>query len=95
MKLPEFALNPAWYGIPDQQQLKDLRIWSDHYHGFAGGIKQHKEMMFYVKRMGIEKVISLDIGSIEDDALVPSPIDDEERRILETDKVTYFRDYSH
>ena len=86
MKLQEFALNPAWYGIPDQQQLKDLRIWSDHYHGFAGGLKQHKEMMFYVKRMGIEKVISLDIGSIEDDALVPSPIDDEERRILETDK---------
>ena len=85
MKLPEFALNPADYGIPDQQQLKDLRIWSDHYHGFAGGLKQHKEMMFYVKRMGIEKVISLDIGSIEDDALVPSLYDDEERKILETE----------
>jgi len=22
----------------------------DHYHGFAGGIKQHTEMMFYVKQ---------------------------------------------
>jgi predicted TIM-barrel fold metal-dependent hydrolase len=36
--------------------------------------------------MGIEKVISLDIGSIEDDALVPSPIDKEEREILEKNK---------
>ncbi len=82
----QFALNPAYYGIPDQQQLKDLRIWSDHYHGFAGGLKQHEEMMFYIRRMGIEKVVSLDIGSIEDDALVPSPYDDEERQILETNK---------
>jgi predicted TIM-barrel fold metal-dependent hydrolase len=82
----QFALNPAYYGIPDLQQLKDLRIWSDHYHGLAGGLKQHEEMMFYIRRMGIEKVISLDIGSIEDDALVPSPYDDEERKILETNK---------
>src|ERR1044072_7704017 len=86
MSLKEFVLNPAYYGIPDQQQLKDLRIWSDHYHGFAGGLEQHNQMMFYVDRMGIEKVISLDIGSIEDDALVPSPIDDEERSILEKEK---------
>jgi len=82
----QFALDPTYYGIPDQQQLKDLRIWSDHYHGFAGGLKQHEEMMFYIRRMGIEKVISLDIGSIEDDALIPSPYDDEERQILETNK---------
>jgi predicted TIM-barrel fold metal-dependent hydrolase len=86
MNSQEFTLNPAYYGIPDQQQLKDLRIWSDHYHGFARGLKQHEQMMFYVKRMGIEKVISLDIGSIEEDALVPSPIDAEERHILETEK---------
>jgi uncharacterized protein len=82
----QFALDPAYYGIPNQQQLKELRIWSDHYHGFAGGLKQHEEMMYYIRRMGIEKVISLDIGSIEDDALVPSPIDNEERQILETNK---------
>jgi uncharacterized protein len=82
-----FALDPKWYGIPDQQQLKDLRIWSDHYHGFMGGIKQHEEMMFYVKRMGIEKVISLDIGGTDEkNILAPSPYDDEERRILEKDK---------
>jgi len=86
MTLQQFALNPTYYGIPDLQRLKDLRIWSDHYHGFAGGLKQHKQMMFYVERMGIEKVISLDIGSIEDDALIPSPIDNEEREILETNK---------
>jgi predicted TIM-barrel fold metal-dependent hydrolase len=86
MSLEQFALSPTYYGIPDPQQLKDLRIWSDHYHGFAGGLKQHEEMMFYIRRMGIEKVISLDIGSIEDDALVPSPIDKEEREILEKNK---------
>jgi len=86
MTLQQFALNPTYYGIPDLQRLKDLRIWSDHYHGFAGGLEQHKQMMFYVERMGIEKVISLDIGSIEDDALIPSPIDNEEREILEKNK---------
>jgi predicted TIM-barrel fold metal-dependent hydrolase len=81
MHSQEFILNPAYYGIPDLQQLKDLRIWSDHYHGFMGGVKQHQEMMFYIKRMGIEKVISLDINEIEN-----PPYTDEERRILETDK---------
>ena len=37
MNFQKFALNPAYYGIPDQQQLKDLRIWSDHYHGLQAG----------------------------------------------------------
>jgi len=86
MNSKKFTLDATFYGIPDQKQLKDLRIWSEHYHGFAGGLKQHQEMMFYVERMGIEMVISNDIGSIEEDALVPSPIDNEEWEILEKNK---------
>lgn len=93
MNWQEFALNPADYGIPDQQQLKDLRIWSDHYHGLwdmnglLTPLKQHEEMMLYVKRMGIEKVISLDIGGDDDnEPLKPSSIDAEERKILEDGK---------
>ena len=54
MSADDFVLNPALYGLPDRQQLKDLRIWSEHYHGFMGGVKQHEEMWCYVERMGIE-----------------------------------------
>ncbi|MBL7697116.1 MAG: amidohydrolase family protein [Chitinophagaceae bacterium] len=93
MNWQEFALNPADYGIPNQQQLQELRIWSDHYHGFWNlrglfpPLKQHEEMMKYVKRMGIEKVISLDIGGDDDtEALKPTPIEKEEREILENNK---------
>jgi uncharacterized protein len=81
MNADQFALNPALYGLPDRQQLKDLRIWSDHYHGFMGGVKQHEEMLFYVDRMGIEKVINLDVHAIQEE-----PYNEEERRILERDK---------
>ena len=87
MNAQDFVLNPSKYGIPDLQQLKDLRIWSDHYHGFDGGIKQHNELMFYVKRMGFEKVVSLDIaGGDDQDPLLGETYDDEERKILETTK---------
>ena len=92
MNWQEFALNPADYGLPNQQQLKDLRIWSDHYHGLwdmkglLTPLEQHKEMMLYVKRLGIEKLISLDIAGDDDEALKPSPIEDEERKLLESGK---------
>ena len=93
MNWQEFALNPADYGLPSQQQLKDLRIWSDHYHGLWNmkglftPLQQHEEMLLYVKRLGIEKVISLDIAGDDDtEALKPSPIEDEERKLLENGK---------
>jgi len=81
----QFALDPNQYGMPDRQQLIDLRIWDDHYHGFATSgdqVKQHHEMMFYVERMGIERVISLDIGGTLDDPFIPKPHDHELRAIL-------------
>lgn len=83
-----FNLNPAQYGLPDLQQLKNLRIWDGHYHGFHAQdpIKQHPEMMFYADRMGIERVISLDIGGTLPDPLTPKPYDGELRAILEKEK---------
>ena len=89
MNSNEFILNPAHYGIPDLQQLKDLRIWDGHYHGLLTSndpIKQHHEMMFYVERMGIERVISLDIGGTLQGPLTPDPHDGELRTILEEEK---------
>lgn len=64
----QFALNPAEYGLPSRDDLVKLRIWDMHYHGFfRGGIAAHEENLFYVDRMGIERMLSLDIaGSAED-----------------------------
>ena len=85
----QFAIDPKLYGIPDRAQLVDLRIWDTHYHGFLTGtdpIKQHEKMMFYVERMGIERVISVDIGGTLQDPLDPKPHDKEQLEILEKNK---------
>lgn len=89
MNAQQFSLDPRRYGIPDRQQLIDLRIWDSHYHGFLTGtdpIKQHHEMMFYVERMGIERVISVDIGGTLQDPLDPKPHDPEQLDILNKNK---------
>ncbi|MGC1244449.1 MAG: amidohydrolase family protein [Chryseosolibacter sp.] len=89
MMTPQFALDPRNYGIPDRQQLVDLRIWDSHYHGFLTGsdpIKQHHEMMFYVERMGIERAISVDIGGTLQDPIDPMPHDKEQLEILKRNK---------
>jgi predicted TIM-barrel fold metal-dependent hydrolase len=85
----EFAINPTLYGIPDRQQLVNYRIWDSHYHGFlnySDPIKQHQDMLFYVERMGIERVISIDIGGTLKDPLSPKPHDLEQLKILEQNK---------
>lgn len=85
----QFAIDPKLYGIPDRKQLVDLRIWDTHYHGFLTGtepIKQHQKMMFYVDRMGIERVVSVDIGGTLQDPLDPKPHDKEQLRILNENK---------
>ena len=59
----QFALNPAHYGLPTRADLVAVRIWDIHYHGLEGGnLRRHKETQFYVERMGIERVLSLDIA---------------------------------
>jgi predicted TIM-barrel fold metal-dependent hydrolase len=66
----EFVLDPAAYGLPTREDLVKLRIWDIHYHGFlGGGMKQHLENLFYVERMGIERMLSLDIAGTPDDPL--------------------------
>ena len=66
----EFALDPAAYGLPTRDELVKLRIWDIHYHGFMnGGIRSHEENLFYVDRMGIERMLSLDIAGSPTDPL--------------------------
>lgn len=66
----EFALDPASYGLPTREELVKLRIWDLHYHGFlGGGMPQHLENLFYVERMGIERMLSVDIAGTPTDPL--------------------------
>jgi predicted TIM-barrel fold metal-dependent hydrolase len=83
----EFALNPADYGLPTRDDLVAMRIWDIHYHGLMGGdLRQHEETMFYVERMGIERVLALDIAGSQADPLgrsVSAEAQKEIRRFLE------------
>lgn len=93
MKNHAFVLDPHLYGLPNLQELKDFRIWDSHYHGFyatAQPIRQHEEMMYYVERMGIERIISVDIGGTLQDPLDPKPHDEKQLEILENgrDKIS-------
>jgi predicted TIM-barrel fold metal-dependent hydrolase len=85
---PAFALNPADYGLPTREELRRLRIWDMHYHGlWEGNLKTHAETMFYVDRMGIEHVFSLDIAGTPADPLgrqIPAEKKQELRQFLET-----------
>lgn len=59
----EFAIDATAYGVPSREELVSLRIWDLHYHGFFGEFGlPHEEVMFYVDRMGIEHLFTLDIG---------------------------------
>src|SRR6516225_6234835 len=82
------ALNPADYGLPTREELRKLRIWDIHYHGlWEGHLKKHEETMVYVKRMGIERVLSLDIAGNPTDPLgklLPAEKKKEIRKFLET-----------
>jgi len=80
----EFALNPAAYGLPTRDDLVKLRIWDMHYHGFFNaGIRSHEENLFYVERMGIERVLSLDIAGSPSDPLGTTIPDEKKKDIRE------------
>jgi uncharacterized protein len=80
----EFALDPAAYGLPTRDDLVKLRIWDMHYHGFyGGGIRQHEENLFYVERMGIERMLSLDIAGSPTDPLGTSIPEEKKREMRE------------
>lgn len=89
MDATPFPIDPKKYGLPDLQQLKDFRIWDGHYHGFwttIQPVKQHEQMMYYVNRMGIERVISVDIGGTLQKPLITMEYDQELRSLLERDR---------
>jgi len=80
----EFALNPAAYGLPTRDDLVKLRIWDIHYHGFwPGGMRQHEENLFYVERMGIERMLSLDIAGSPTDPIGNSVSAEKKRELRE------------
>jgi predicted TIM-barrel fold metal-dependent hydrolase len=80
----QFTLDPAAYGLPTREELVKLRIWDMHYHGFmSGGIRSHEENLFYVERMGIERMLSLDIVGSPTDPLGTTIPDDKKREIRE------------
>lgn len=84
-----FVIDPKLYGVPDLQQLRDYRIWDGHYHGIRPTrnlLKQHEQMMFYIRRMGIERVISVDIGGMLKEPIVPTVYDNDMRNLLEREK---------
>lgn len=92
VKSTDFSLSPGSYGLPTREQLVEHRIWDAHYHGFFGaGVSQHYATMFYVERMGIERVIALDIAAgsgarIRGSAQPFLAIDNQEWEILEKDR---------
>jgi uncharacterized protein len=80
----DFALNPAAYGLPSREELVTLRIWDIHYHGMSDGdLRQHEENLFYVERMGIERMLSLDIVGSGRDPLGTSVPAEKRRAIRE------------
>jgi len=80
----KFALNPAHYGLPTRDDLVRLRIWDIHYHGFFNaGIRSHEENLFYVERMGIERMLSLDIAGSPTDPLGTMVSDEKKREMRE------------
>ena len=85
----EFFINGNDYGLPTRDELVAYRIWDSHFHGFYGSpspIQQYEENMFYVRRMGIERSVSLEIGGTLDTPLTPSPHEAEILAIVERDK---------
>lgn len=91
MNPQEFVLDAARYGVPTREEMIQLRIWDTHYHGFYGSTRdpfaQHDQNLFFVERMGIEKVIGIDFGGDWRDPLVPIPeVDQRQRDVLERDR---------
>lgn len=79
-----FVLDPAAYGLPTRDDLVKLRIWDLHYHGFyGGGFRQHLENLYYVERMGIERMLSVDIAGTPTDPLGNSLSAESKREIRE------------
>lgn len=85
MRSEPFAFDPRQYGLPSVEELREYRIWDTHYHGYMTGgnpLEQNEKMLFYVRRMGIERVISVDIGGSLQRPLEKGPYDGQKRDFL-------------
>lgn len=84
-----FTFNPSHFGLPGREELIEYRIWDSHYHGFLTSLdplEQHRQMLFYIERMGIERSISVEVGGTLGNPLKASPLDDQIRDILENNR---------
>jgi predicted TIM-barrel fold metal-dependent hydrolase len=85
MDARKFHLNPSDYGMPTRDELVAMRIWDSHYHGFQSSpqpIKQHEETMYYVERMGIERVVAVDVGGTWQHPLLDTAFETQKWEIL-------------
>ena len=89
----KFEYDPRQYGLPDVEKIKEYRIWDTHYHGFLNNLDDpfpyNEKMLRYVRRMGIERVISVDIGGTLSRPIEPKPFDDRKRKFLEEHTDTF------
>lgn len=80
-----FALNPADYGLPTREELVAYRIWDTHFHGFndrTDPLGQFHANNLYVRRMGIERSVTLEAGGTLRAPLQPAAHDAELRELL-------------
>jgi uncharacterized protein len=75
MNPTQFSLSPGRYGLPTREQIRELRVWDGHYHGFniTENEAKHREMSLFAERMGIERLIALDIGGAREDPFEDTP----------------------
>ncbi len=89
----KFEYDPRQYGLPNVEKIKEYRIWDTHYHGFLNNLDDpfpyNEKMLKYVRRMGIERVISVDIGGTLSRPIEPKPYDDRKRKFLEENTDTF------
>lgn len=84
-----FTVDPSALGLPSRDELVDMRIWDSHYHGFlskSNPIEQHNEISIYIERLGIERVISVEVGGTLADPLKASDYDEKIKQLIKQDK---------
>jgi len=86
-----FLLNAAKFGVPSREEFVAYRIWDLHYHGLIAdeleaNPRQHEECMAYVDRMGLERVIALDIASERWNAFADGSFIDYQLEVLATQR---------
>lgn len=84
----EFPVSPAHYGLPTREQIREWRVWDGHYHGFniTEDEAKHRQMLLFAERMGIERLIALDIGGPREAPFSDTPFALRKVAIVEAEK---------